>query len=243
MPLKITAVVAGLVVTGALFALGMVYRCPERSPDPIPPSGPRLGILAIGDSIMEGYPLHSPDHAVDRMAEALRGLDYEVSLCKQGVGLTSAADWAADKDGVTTKALAEAEVYGLQPGDFAWIMLGTNDAQYAHRIEDFEADLRTLCGRLKEAGYRPVVNVCPWQKPGPLPSSKHQGESRLSLLREVNRRILVVAESGAAELGDDTAYEHFRENPDHLHDGLHPNRSGSAHLGRAWARAASRLVK
>jgi lysophospholipase L1-like esterase len=238
MSLKYAAAVLGLLAASSL-AVYLLSLGPEVPPGPL---GSSLRILAIGDSITEGQTLSHPDHAVDRMTEALRAVDVDAIILNRGRGGESAKSWARDEKGILSEALATAKSAGFRKDDLAWISLGTNDAQFEYDVDGFEADLRSLCERLKAEGYRPVLNGVPWQTPNSLPDAKFQGEPRLRLLREVNRRIERLISEGVAEPGDLSAYEHFEAHPSHLTDGLHPNKVGAIHLGRAWARAAVRLT-
>src|SRR5262245_57287658 len=112
---------AWVVLTVLLLCGAWLLRGPEMPSSPPDPLGPHLRILAIGDSITEGMPLHHPDHAVDRMGEALGGLDYRVTIINRGVGATSAADWSSDKGGMLTKAIEAGKASGFQSDDIAWI--------------------------------------------------------------------------------------------------------------------------
>lgn len=112
------------------------------------------------------------------------------------------------------------ELLALNPDAHVWaILIGSNDGT----PEMLRDALRPIVERLKTAGKIPIVARIPFQtKYGP-----DYAATKNAALDEVVR---------AAGLGPGPdLYTWFKEHPERLRDGLHPDNAGAIELNRLWA--------
>jgi hypothetical protein len=109
------------------------------------------------------------------------------------------------------------------------IGIGTNDGE----VGAYEQNLRSILNMLRDNGKQPILAYVPYSSVLP--------DSHIRSLNEVIERL--GGEYGLAAGPD--LYTHFRSNPSHLRDGIHPTDGfstrafdGVAAIQRLWAKAA-----
>lgn len=228
-----------LAILLALIGAGTGWRVWSRPAPPVPPDlTPRPGDLDgraalrvgfVGDSITEGFGSDRPPSEAFR--DALAGTPGGLAVINRAIGGTSTADWLPGKPALV-KAL---EVFRRAKVQYVIVTLGINDARERRDPAEFRANLAAIVAALRGAGFDVVLNLPPAHEPGR--SSKWADADTLARLRSYLREIEALADGRRAMLGDTTAFDHFRDHPEQLRDGVHPGPAGAAWLGRRWADA------
>lgn len=183
--------------------------------------------MAFGDSLTEGYALPPEAGYPARLTELLSA---------------DGADWLVVNAGVSGETTGEGlrrlprvlarfrERFGAEP-DGVLLELGTNDAVLGLPLEEIRANLETMLDLL--AGL-PVLllGVGPW-------SILHDA----GYARDVAALYAELAETHGCPLYPDVLAG-LLHHPDYLlHDELHPNAAGYAHLARALAPLVRSLMR
>jgi acyl-CoA thioesterase-1 len=168
---------------------------------------------SIGAGVFDRAPSHRPSFG-DRIAEAHPG--YDPAVVDAGFCRARTADVLARIDDVLAWN-PDARVFA--------ITLGTNDPD----AETFRRDLDALVARIQAAGRIAVV--------ARIPARTGYGEGSVA-----PKNVAVDAVAGGRRLlpGPDL-FGWFRERPERLADGLHPDDAGAVEMSRLWADAVAPL--
>jgi acyl-CoA thioesterase I len=168
---------------------------------------------SIGAGVFDRAPSHRPSFG-DRIAEAHPG--YDPAVVDAGFCRARTADVLARIDDVLAWN-PDARVFA--------ITLGTNDPD----AETFRRDLDALVARIQAAGRIAVV--------ARIPARTGYGEGSVA---PKNVAVDAVADGRRLLPGPDL-FGWFRERPERLADGLHPDDAGAVEMSRLWADAVAPL--
>ena len=175
--------------------------------------------IFLGDSIDAGVFDRAPDHQPDfaRWVEAAWPRHQPVMI---DAGLPRLRAWEASE--------RVDEVLALNPdARVVAVTLGANDAD----LGKLRAALQAIVRKIRAAGKIPLLSRIPFQtKYGP-----DYVAAKNVVVDEV------VREEGLLPGPD--LYRYFKDHPERLHDGLHPDGPGAVAFQRAWAIAAAPLYQ
>jgi lysophospholipase L1-like esterase len=239
---KSIAVLALLLAVAELPALRLGRRLvalqgQHRFAAPPEPTRPRWRVGLIGDSLTEGQP--NAPAAYTELRNELPGGAAATLVINCGIGGSQTTDWMPGSPRLEA-AMLEFRTR-LVPGDAVLIMLGTNDAVVSQRrSREYRANLESICRAVTENGFRAVLNGPPWANADQRRPT--EGPRIAALLAEYNVVVKELATAGTALPGDGDAYGFFRDHPERLADGIHPDPAGARVLGRFWAEALARAI-
>lgn len=183
----------------------------------------------IGDSITVGTPVEKADSAVSREILYL-GENYEA--VNRGIGGSTTADWLPGGK-FFTDALA---AFQSQDVTVVSIMLGTNDARDSLQTSgiEYRLHLKTIVDALLASGTinRVILNYPPYVHPEPFSDRDNQS---IRWLQSYATQIDSLVNGTTILQGDTASFSYFRDHPEDLADGVHPNEQGYTVLGAFWA--------
>jgi lysophospholipase L1-like esterase len=109
--------------------------------------------------------------------------------------------------------------------DVVSIMFGANEARDLNSSGDYKAKMTTITTRLKEAGFKKIILNEPLY-------TFYLAENQRVLLNEYATILDELADGETILRGDEQGFEIFEDHQDWLGDGLHPNATGYAQLGK-----------
>ena len=207
--------------------------------------GGALKIGFIGDSITAGTNVDAGYDPVSAFASfatsSIPGCTSVVGV-NRGISGASTANWLPT---ATVNYYAPAVTAMSAAGcNCVHIMLGTNDSNSGNAVSPttFAANLTTIAGALITSGFSAVfVSYIPFAGVGAGSGLFDQP----SVDREVAYQAAIdgVVNGTTIFQGDREAFEYTLYNPAATKaDGVHPNDTGSLHIGQLWATALSNLL-
>lgn len=176
----------------------------------------------VGDSLTYGCCNNStpaPELEMDKLGSSYQAVN-------RGVNGSTTRDWVDDLLEPAMQEFRERKVEVVQ------VMLGTNDVGKGISTEQSIDNLRSIIGQLRDNGAKVIiVNKIPY-------SSKHNDLA----IRQLNVALDELPNDDDVFLGDDQAYDYFREHQGQLYDGVHMDQDGYVELAELWADAFRRVV-
>ena len=183
-------------------------------------------IVLVGDSITRGYGTSGTGANAPVLLSLAAGLGIDpAGITNLGVNGLTTSDWL---NGRIEAAVAAAPAHSL-----FLVMLGTNDAKVGpagRSPGEWLFHARLIVSRIQGAGHEAIWNASPFIGAGAAGWPANSGD-RVALYNAQ------IPQTGAV-VGDTGAWDWFRDRPERLPDGVHPDDAGAAALGQMWAGAA-----
>lgn len=176
----------------------------------------------IGDSLTYGMLSESnpaPEDEVRLLGDGYKAIN-------RGVNGATTQNWLDD---LLEPATAE---FKKQQVEVVQIMLGTNDAEHEVSLDKFLDNYREIIGRLEKAGIKKIIiNKIPYT-----------AQRNIIRLRDYNDNLDQLVDGELVFIGDDTAFDYFRDNQNYFADGLHFTVEGYQKLAELWAAGFKRVL-
>jgi lysophospholipase L1-like esterase len=195
-----------------------------------------LRIGFIGDSIT-ATPVDGRTPA-DVAAHELTRRGYRVQIVNPAVRGTRSVDWLPQTS-LFRQAVAAFHREGVA---LVQVMLGTNDSLMRWRTspDAYLAAMRDICTALHTEGFTVMLAYSPAVRPRPNADDSAIDTEADTYLLAYQRSLQALVRDGLAHMGDTRAFPYFRDHPDLLWDGIHPDARGVGALGKLWADALRR---
>jgi len=183
----------------------------------------------IGDSITHADPNSKTNSPVGREVTYLGG-EYEA--VNTAVSGATTGDWLPGGK-YFSDAMAQFEKEDVT---VVSIMLGTNDSKDTLETSDIEykLHLETIVNALLNSGSitRVILNYPPYLYPE---GTGLWSKTSINRLKAYTTQIDSLVNGTTILQGDTSSFSYFRDHPEDLADGVHPNEQGYAVLGAFWA--------
>ena len=176
----------------------------------------------VGDSLTYGCCSDATPAPTDEVK--LLGSDY--TAINRGVNGSTTRDWL---DHLLAPAMDEFKERGVE---VVQIMLGTNDVLQKIPAAETVDNLKKIAQRLRNGGVKVVIiNKVPYSS----------GRDDIAM-RQLNAALNRLPNGDGVYLGDEAAYDFFRQNQGQLSDGTHMTEEGYMSLAKLWVNAFKRIL-